>query len=278
MVHLTTVVGGTFVRTLPLMLRHYEGLGVRSFFVNVQLSHADDPAFERVKAITDDFGIDIASVTVGPWNRAQKAIYAHSRLAHRDDWFILADQDEFHAYDRPLDELLAHCDARGYDYVTGCLVDRLTADGSLPPIDYHRPLDEQFPVRAFVSYPLSGCDPRKVVAARAHVNLIRGQHYALNGRACPMDEALVPVHHFKWVEELGSDLMHRAELLKSQNERHWTASARIVAHLAEHDGRIDVADERFLASFGGHEYERWSEVSTIVKTLNDTHVPQPDVY
>lgn len=278
MVHVTTVVGGPFVRMLPVMLRHYSRLGVSSFFVNVQLSHPDDPAFDRVKAVTDAFGIEIASVTVGPWSRVQKGIYAHSRQAHRHDWYILADQDELQVYPMPLVDLLEHCDAHGYDHITGCFVDRLAADGSLPPVDYGRAIEEQFPVKAFVSYPLSGCDPRKVVAAKGDVAIIRGQHYALNGRPCPMGVAFVQVHHFKWIDQLARDLAGRAALLKAENESHWTASARIISYLEQHNGRIDLTEPRFLASISGPGYDRWPDVTRFIEELNAVHVPPAAVY
>jgi hypothetical protein len=279
MVHVTTVVGGAFVRTLPFMLRHYYALGVRSFFVNVQLADPDDPALARVARITADFGIEIASVTIGPWNQVQKHIYAHARRAHPDDWFILADQDELQQYPVPLFELIDRCEAEGYDHITGCLIDRLADGGCLAALRDERPIDEQFPIKAFVTWPLSGCDPRKVVAARSSVAVIRGQHYALNGRALPMDRAFVPVHHFKWVSDLARDLTHRAALLKAEHESHWETSARIVAHLAAHDGRIDIDDPRFLASRGpGHEYDRWDDVVRIIKDFNIRYPPQAQAY
>lgn len=48
-----------------------------------------------------------------------------------DDWWGIADLDEFHVHNRPPTEVVAYCERHGYDYVEGSLLDHVTADGRL---------------------------------------------------------------------------------------------------------------------------------------------------
>jgi len=108
MIHLVTVVGGK-IEALPHMLEHYRSLGIESFFVNLHLSSADDPAREQVEKITRSFGCGIASVTVGNWQLVLQELYLKPREQYPSDWFLLADQDEFQVYPAPLDDVMRAC-------------------------------------------------------------------------------------------------------------------------------------------------------------------------
>jgi hypothetical protein len=268
MLHLTTVVGGR-VTTLRPMLQHYMQLGVKSFLVNVHLRHQDDPVLEEVRSITHEMDIPIASITVGKWQDVIRELYTRSRSAHPNDWHILADQDELHEYPAELSDITRMCDQRGYDFVRGCFVDRLAADGSLPPIHCSDSLFGQFPIGAFLSYPLAGASPRKIVLSRAHVEIVKGQHQARSGIGCPNHEAFVQVHHFKWVAGLMESLQERIVVLNTGRHRHFVESERIVRHLVQHSGRIDLADPRFLAARCDRDYPYWDLIKDWFTALDE---------
>jgi hypothetical protein len=258
-IHLVTV-AGAYVKALPFMLEHYRSLGVESFFVNTHLSHDADPVREEVEAITRKFGCGVASVTVGDWQQVQQGLYARQRELHPDDWFVLADQDELQVYPDLLREVLNECDAQGFDYVRGCFVDRVAADGGFPPITPDRPIWDQFPMGGFLTYPILGGDPRKVVAVRGALPVMRGQHHTLSGRACPARQCYVQVHHFKWVEGLDQRLAQRAAKLRAGGQMHYTESARFVQYYNQIGGKLNVDEPALMIAPCDPGYRCWEQV------------------
>lgn len=269
-IHLVTVVGG-YVKALPAMLRHYRDLGVESFFVNVHLRAADDPALEEVRAITTDFGCGIASSTVGPWQFVQQELYGRQRELYPSDWFVLADQDELQRYPAGLQQTLADCERAGYDHLRGCFVDRIARDGRLAPLDPGAPLDGQFPLGAFLSPPILNADPRKVVAVKGPIVIQKGQHHALEGSACPARRHFIQVHHFKWVDGLAPRLAQRSSELQAQGVPHWVESARFVRYFEACGGRFPLEEPRLYAGECAPEYAHWDAVKEIVLRM-----PRPE--
>jgi hypothetical protein len=257
--HLVTVVGG-YVKALPAMLEHYRSLGVESFFVNVHLAHAADPVHEEIEQITRKFGCGIASVTVGNWIQIQQGLYARQRELYPNDWFVLADQDELQVYPGDLREILNECEGQGFDHVRGCFVDRLASDGRFPPIVPDQPIWDQFPLGGYLTYPILGGDPRKVVAAKGALPLMRGQHHAFGGRACPSRQCYAQVHHFKWVEGLDKRLAERAAMLQAGGDMHYTESLRFVQYYNQVGGQLNIEEPALYIAPCDPQYRRWEEV------------------
>jgi hypothetical protein len=249
------------------MLRHYRDLGVESFFVNVHLSAAADPVLEEVRAITADFGCGIASATVGPWQYVQQELYARQRELYPQDWFVLADQDELQRYPAGLVQTLVDCDGAGYDHLRGCFVDRVARNGALPPVDPAVPLGQQFPLGAFLSYPILQADPRKVVAVKGPLVIRKGQHHSLEGTACPARRHFIQVHHFKWVDGLAPRLAQRAAELQAQGVPHWVESARFVRFFEACGGRIPLTEPRLYVGECAPDYPHWNAVKDIALRL-----------
>jgi hypothetical protein len=265
-VHLTTVVG-SFVKVLPHMLAHYRDLGISSFLINVHLSYRDDPIIKEVERVTTEFGCCIASVTVGDWNLEQQKMADISRQRYPDDWFIYADQDELQIYPYDLFEIIGHCDQKGYDYITGAFIDRIGPDGGFPEVTYERSLWSQFPLGGFITYPILGGYPKKVVAAKGHVALNLGQHRALNGRGCPVEKFFIQVHHFKWANGIVEHLKQRAEDQKKLNLPHWIESQKFISHYEKHNGKFDIRDPVLLITECHRDYKYWEYIRQIFTRL-----------
>ncbi len=268
-IHLVTMVGG-LINLLPQMLEHYRAMGIDSFFVNVHQADEYDPALERTRAVTDRFGCGIASVTQGNWVGDQRNVYMLQRARYPDDWFILADQDEFQVYPANLREVIEECDAQGFDHIRGCFIDRIARDGSFPVTNPERPVWEQFPLGAYLS-PILGADPRKVVALKGALPVVTGQHHTLAGRACPTRQYFVPVYHFKWADQILERLTERALKFRSLGIGHWVESASFVNFCAQAGGRIPVNDPRLFVAECDPMYRQWDAVQKIV-----TRLPIPD--
>jgi hypothetical protein len=264
-VHLFTVVGGV-VKILPYMLQHYRGLGVSSWLIHVHLTAEDDPARAEIERIARDLECAISSVEIGgTWTLAQRMLYRRFADQRPDDWFIFADQDELCAFRDDLPSIVDFCERHGYDHVRGCFVDRLGPGGTLARLDPARPLDGQFPLGGFITFPVLRGDPRKIVLAKGRVLLEgSGHHVALSGAACPVAEHFVQVHHYKWGDWLPAHLRERIELCRRYNNAVGAESERFLAYYERHQSRFDVDDPALLVSRCEPEYRPWTAVRDFV--------------
>lgn len=265
MIRLVTVVG-SYVKVLPHMLAHYQNLGVDGIELNVHLNGREDPIYEEIEAIARRFGLRIHAVASGPWlSCVNPDLYAKARRGCSHDWFLLADQDELQVYSCPLRELLDECDARGYRYVSGCFVDRLAAGGRLGDVDADRPLETQFPLGGWLSYPLFGATPNKIVAVKGESGVGDGQHWPapLAADVCPPDVAFTQVHHFKWVSGLLPRLERRVADYVAQQDPTWKESRRVLDYLAGRHGRFDVDDPELLIAPCQPDYRHWPAITRL---------------
>ncbi|WP_405940063.1 glycosyltransferase family 2 protein [Streptomyces sp. NBC_00726] len=251
-IRLVSVVGGD-VSLLPHSLAHYTALGVEAFHIVRHVADAQDPTLDGSVATMAEFGLAFESVHTGPWHEDLNArLIRELMLRHPDDWWVIADLDEFHVYDRPLTEVIARCEENGHDYVTGAFLDRLGEDGRLTPVEppEHRPIWDQYPRAGLLTLALLQGRTTKVTLARGTVELDYGQHRAWTGNAAPARDICAQVHHFKWTESVRNRLAERAEAYSSGK---WKLlhdsivgeSEAFLQYLRDHGGKIDVDDSRF---------------------------------
>src|ERR1044072_2353874 len=258
-IHLASTIGHS-VKVLPHMLNHYRSLGINSFILSVHLSHPADNFLHDIENVTRRFGIEISTVTVGDWQELEQSIYRQAMQKHPNDWFILADQDELQTYPKDIHEILAECEDEGYDFVAGCLVDRLSEDGSFPEVETTRSIWEQFPLGSMITWTLECANPRKVVAAKGYVEVEQGQHGVIRGRGCPVEKYFIPVHHFKWVNGIIEELEQRVEKFRQKGISHWIESQRFISHCQQHGGKIDLSNSDFMIAKCDPDYTYWEEV------------------
>lgn len=195
-----SVVGGD-TSLLPYSLSHYRELGVESFHVIRHVESRADPTLGPSVEVMRKAGYDFAEVCVAPWHEDLNAALIRKQMsAWPDDWWIVADLDEFHVYDRSPTEVAAYCEEHGFDFVEGAFLDRVSVDGRLTgPLPYgEEPLWRQYPLAGQLTLGLLDGRPTKVTLARGSVELDLGQHYAWTGRGVPVEEIYAQVHHFKW--------------------------------------------------------------------------------
>lgn len=215
----------------PHLLGHYQTLGVSEATV-----HA--PSEEWRWRLVNNTGL-----------------YAASRAASPEDWFILADHDEFHAYPDEISKILSYCDHKGFDFIEGCLIDRMAESGRLEPVAVGTPIWKQFPIGAIVTASVTGGAINKIVACKGHVRVRTGQHLA-NGRGCPVSEVYVPVHHFKWTAGLTATLRTRS------TQPLWSYSReckRALDHI-ESNGGIDLSATGMMAGQCAPAFPYWPDV------------------
>jgi hypothetical protein len=263
------VVGGGDSIMLSHFIDHYRRLAVESFYLIRHAESTDEPAYEEIAHYAHAAGVRLHHTHVGPWDDD-----LHGRLMtsamneHPDDWYILADLDEFHLYDRPLTDLVALCEREGKQRVGGCFVDRVGPDGTLAPVG-PGPLWRQYPLGGAITSRLVPAPTLKIGLALGRLGTGGGHHGVPGRTGLPREESYIQVHHFKWTEGVVARMRRRVRRYESGQWQLVYPSVldeakRVLHYLARHAGRIDVTDERLLVDFCGDGYDgyrRWPELA-----------------
>jgi hypothetical protein len=242
-VALICVAGPVEPTLLTEFVEHYRGLGVQEF--RLAFHFPDETAHDRehlLLELTRRLGVEPGIVSRGPWHEDVNA-RLRDRLRQQTTaaWHLLTDVDEFQQYPGSLADVLELAAARDARTVTGLLLDRVSADGSLP--DVSRGLDATFPLGGFLTHSRLHGDPRKVALARPGAVVADGNHRSPGYRSpVPL---VVAVHHFKWRAGVVEYLRQRQSNFETGRWRETTPAMRAEAGLFldwldRHDGRIDV--------------------------------------
>ena len=211
MIRLATVIGHG-IELLPHFIKHYQP-HVDEIDIIVYETEEFPLLGNKVKEITDNYNnINIVRIhqdRIFDWERVT-TLYNYITNKHPNDWWVIADIDEFHLYTNDhLPTIIKTCDEYGYILVRGGFIDRIGTDGEFEDIKPDTSIWEQFPNAGFFRYPLSKANPNKICIKKGHVELTAGQHYAkLDGNTTwrwqgwnhPLisKHDSVQVHHFKW--------------------------------------------------------------------------------
>lgn len=280
-IRFASVVGGD-TSLLDYAIAHYRALGVESFHIARQVEDETDPGLARSVAVMRDHGLEFSRICVSPWHEDLNArLIREAMAAAPHDWWVIADLDEFHVYDRPLAEVVGYCEDNGCDYVAGAMLDRVAPGGELRDAapSGGQSLWEQYPLAGLVTFSVLRAMPTKVTLARGTVELDYGQHRAWNGNPAPRDVLYPQVHHFKWTATLRARLEQRAAAYSSGywRTRHSAVideSIRILRHIDDNAGRIEVyrPDCAFLPCGSRYtDYGPWNSVRTLWQEMYEEY-------
>jgi hypothetical protein len=272
---------GQQVPTLRHMLRHYRDL-VDDIFIIVHSLGEHDPVRERVQAIADDFGCGVyKSVVAEQFDPAfATQLYNEAMRERPDDWWIIADPDEFHLYFDDVRRIIDESETMGWSFVGGHFLDRFGPGGTLPKVE-DTDLWRQFPIagvtRSIVTrHALTGiadgwAPSWKVCLAKGSVRLGAGQHCVLKEAGVagyPIPRGLVQVHHFKWDSTVLSRHLQTLDTLKRAEHQGDADSRRsyqtMYDYLIANGGKVNLADRRGLFAecpepvFSAYPY--WSRI------------------
>lgn len=176
------------------------------------------PNVKIVKTLTD---------RIFDWEKVTQ-LYNFVKSEYPNDWWVIADIDEFHLYPTSLEKLILDCEMNGWDLVRGGFIDRIGKDGEFVELDKKKDIFKQFPLTGFFRYPLSKACPNKVCVVKGHVEITSGQHYAkIDGYTtwkwqgwnhpliAPYQTHSVQVHHFKWDSTCGDRIKAVADIKQS---------------------------------------------------------------
>lgn len=253
-IHLVFTVGSDF-KLLPHFLRHYRSIGVYSI---LPIIHDRHNVSEAVRSILDLYHVSIAQVWSEEFSETLKHRYERSVVIVRckpSDWVIYADLDEFQQYPLEIETHIDVCERRGIHYLEGRMLDRISSTGELTPIDFKTSLEDQYPLGGYITRGIMGAWDKKIVAARASVDIGGGHHVSLDQRGRPSkycpdlspESKGIIVHHFKW-DATVLNRMRRHINYKDCSLRCWVKEMRLFLKYIEKNGKIDINDSRLSIS------------------------------
>ena len=267
-------ISGHHVNTIEHMLNHYKDK-VDEIFIGVHRNSLSDGDYNRLVQITNDIGCGIYKEYDFPlyhWTEVTK-IYNEIKLLKPNEWWIVSDDDEFHHYQNPLNDIIDKCEDENWKFVTGAFLDRVSEDGSLNRVERDVSIFGQFPLGGMFRFLVSKACPNKVVISKGDVQISSGQHYAIidgkevrieggsdtasgidHPRRCDYMWEFTQVHHFKWDESLKSRLEQIVDIDKKYTYG-WEYQL-LIDYFKNNNNKIDVGDKNFkfqnLNSFPKH--------------------------
>jgi hypothetical protein len=214
------------------------------------------------------------------WEKVTQ-LYNFVKSKKPNDWWVIADIDEFHLYpDDSLRALIYDCDRNGWDLVRGGFIDRIGENGDFPKLKSDENIFSQFNVMCFFRYPLSNACPNKVCVVKGYVEITSGQHYAkIDGQTtwkwqgwghpliAPINTHSVQVHHFKWDETAIERIKSVADI---KQEYAYSKEYRLLYdELKKTKFKIDMTKSDFMCEFGdGYpEYKKYSKWNNLIKKI-----------
>ena len=279
MIRLVTVTGSR-TNTLWHMLSYYKDRVDEIYVVVYEWDGFS--TYDDVLAITKQFpNVRIVDRVVAEkynWEMVT-TLYNKTKMLHPNDWWVVADDDEFHKYSKDLYEIVSDCDKNGWELVRGGFIDRIGENGTFPEIDNDEDIFEQFPLAGFFRYPLSGACPNKICILKGYIELTPGQHYAkIDGHTtwkwqgwnhpliAPVNEYNVQVHHFKWDSTCVERIKAVADIkqLYSYSDEY----KKMYQALRSNNFEIDITDSRFMIEHAGFwGYNQWNKLFKIILSI-----------
>jgi tetratricopeptide (TPR) repeat protein len=232
---------------LPHWLEHYTRLGVDQILVGV-FDDVSGPSAEEMERCAGKWKFHRFAQHWGVVSEAEH--YSQRQTGCRQagalpgTWIMHTDLDELHEYPAPIHQIIAAAREKQINAIYGRLVDRVAADGSMPPVQAEPPLWQQFPVECDLTRRITKGMTRKVMMARFSVLVNAGHHDALNEPpgAVPIGtEQDYRVAHFKW----HGDVINRMRWGLQRPNAHpcWKRETRgLLAWLDSRGGRIDLSE------------------------------------
>lgn len=252
-------VTGNQSNILPHQLSHYSGMVSDAFVIVYENSESDKRVQSEIERTCSHFGIKVHKVVTNrpfDWEMVTK-LYNDTKALYPDDWWIVADDDEFQIYSKSVSDIIEECDENGYTFVTGGFIDRIGEGGELSELLEIASIWKQFPMAGFFRYPISNACPNKVTLCKGSVELCNGQHYAIvNGQSSwrwqgwnhpqryPIGKNFTQVHHFKWDSTVRRRLKAVADV---RQEYAYSDEYRMMYnHLKSNGFIIDVTNPNYM--------------------------------
>jgi len=205
-------------------------------------------------------------------------------MKHPNDWWVVADIDEFHLYPNDdINTLLSDCEEFGWEIVRGGFIDRIGRGGEFSELKTDISIWEQFPNAGFFRYPMSKACPNKICIVKGKIPVSSGQHYAiLDGETtwkwrgwnhpliAPVYDYSVQVHHFKW----DSTAIERIQSVAEVKEEYAYSLEyfKMFTELKKTKFRIDLVNKEHMFELGltypeFNRYKTWNKLINKITSI-----------
>lgn len=282
MIRALTVIGhGT--NLIPHFVNHYSKY-VDEIQIVVYQSVIHPNLINEVKEIASNYSnvkvVKTIEDRVFDWEKVT-ALYNMVKSKKPNDWWVIADIDEFHLY--PNDDLrrcVSDCDYYGWSIMRGGFIDRIGERGEFLEIKDDENIFKQFPNMGFFRFPMSSACPNKICVVKGNIEITPGQHYAkIDGQTtwkwqgwnhpliAPVDTHSVQVHHFKW-DKTSIDRV-RAVASNNQSYSYSDEYRTMYKELSKTKFKIDLNNLEFMfePSDGQAEYSRYRQWYKLIKKI-----------
>ena len=280
MIKLITIIGhGT--NLLPHFIDHYKNYVDEINIVVYETSINHLLANKVAEIIESEPNVKIVKVIqdrVFDWEKVT-SLYNYIKSRNPNDWWVIADIDEFHLYPNDdLRTLIDDCEKNGWDVVRGGFIDRIGRDGEFPEIKENESIFKQFPTMGFFRYPMSKACPNKICVTKGYVEITSGQHYAkIDGQTTwkwqgwnhPLinPDSTVQVHHFKW----DSTCIERIKAVADINQDYAYSKEYEIMYnnLRNTKFKIDTTNKEYMIelSDGQPEFRRYTQWNKLIKKI-----------
>lgn len=185
-------------------MNFYLDLGVYKICINVNYRFPEDKEKyeEFLNFVKTSKYAEHLVITTGP-NSESIAELNHVKAAQQSaidlcdldtDFIIPADSDEFHQFPDTLPNIINMMNDEKIDYLDGQTFEKVSADGSCPPILEGKSLFQQFPRW---NHKLFCCPKIGIIRARYAHHLCVG-HHMLDAKLALAKKKCIETHHFRW--------------------------------------------------------------------------------
>lgn len=284
MIKLLTVIGHG-IELLPHFIQHYRG-DVDEINIIVYSSQKYPDLEDDVKMVIKSYPT-VKIIHSENWREFDwehvTFLYNYYKKQNPEDWWVVADIDEFQIYSKPIREIVEDCEKNGWEFVTGGFIDRVGALGSFPDIYEYASIWKQFPQAGFFRYPVSKACPNKVTLCRGKIEVSNGQHYAIidgdttwkwrgwnHPLRYPIEKNFTQVHHFKWDNTIKRRIKAVADVKKDYA---YSDEYRIMyEYLKNNQYTIDIKNKEFMFEYlpilpDYSFYTHWGKLTNKIVTI-----------
>jgi hypothetical protein len=240
-------------------INHYYDVVDEINFV-VYESESSPRILNRSKTIIQEYKkckiIKIVRDRLFDWEKVT-ILYNMIKNKHKNDWWVVADIDEFQVYpNNDIRSLIKTCEENKWNLVRGGFIDRVGEDGVFSELTEDKPIFEQYPMAGFFRYPMSGACPNKVSLMKGSIEITSGQHYAkINGHTtwrwqgwnhpniAPYNDYSIQVHHFKWDSTSIERIKKVADI--NQDYAYSKEYFEMYDSLRRNNFRVDISNEEY---------------------------------
>lgn len=223
-------------------LRYYAQMGVSQILLSVRSSDCYDSLLPHANHYPAKIVYTPAEFFADSDKAAVQETLLNGAGVRDDDYVMRPDLDEFADFPAPLNDIITRMNATNCWAIRAWMVDRVAADGRLPPVNLEPSIWEQFPIVADVTNQIVRGWTQKIPLCRGRVRLKGGcAHDTWNATydTVPIGSPNQYIaNHFKWTAGI-------LEVLKTRltqpgtNEGYKRECRRFIEHYEKH-GRIKL--------------------------------------